>query len=158
MRQSSKAIVGTLLAGGAVAAYFFVRKMQRVAINLEAVPSASVHKISLSGVTLRLDVLLKNPTKGSFTVKFPFVKLNYKGKTVGSSQVVNKDIKIPAFGHVMIDKIMIDIPLSNAISVISALITSLLNKEKVNLSATIITTATAGLVSLPFEKTSDLSI
>ena len=158
MSQSSKMVVGTVLAGGAVAAYFFLRKMQRVAINLEVVPSASIHKISLSGVTIRLDVLLKNPTKGSFSVKFPFVKLNYKGQSIGSSQVVNKDITIPAFGQVLIDKIMIDIPLSNAMSVISALITSLLNKEKINLSATIVTTAAAGLVSLPFNKTFDLSI
>lgn len=154
----SKAITGTLLAGSAVAVYFFARKMQRVAINLEAVPSASIYKISLSGVTLRLDVLLKNPTKGSFTVKFPFVKIKYKGKSIGSSQVVNKDIVIPAYGQVMIDKIMINIPLSNALSVITALITSLQNKEKVNLNATIITTASVGLVNLPFEKTFDLSI
>lgn len=158
MSLSSKAVTGTLLAGGAVAIYFFVRKMNRVAINLEAVPSASIHKISLSGVTVRLDVLLKNPTKGSFSVKFPFVKLHYKDKTIGSSQVINKDITIPAFGQVMIDKIMIDLPLSNAISVISGLITALTNKEKVNLSATIVTTASAGIVSLPFEKKFDLSI
>lgn len=151
-------VTGTLLAGGLVGIAAFLWKLRRIQINLEAIPTASIYKVSLSGVTIRVDVLLKNPTKGSFSIKFPFIKLKYKGQVIGSSQVTNKDIVIPAYGEVMIDRIMIDIPLTSAFSVISSLIKSIQSKDKISMTVTILSIAMSGGLSMPFNKDFELTL
>jgi hypothetical protein len=158
MSLRKEVVTGTLVAGGVIGLFAFIWKLHRIQLNLEAIPTASIHKITLSGITIRLDVLLKNPTKGSFSAKFPFVKINYKNAVIGSSQVVNKDIAIPAYGQVMIEKIMIDIPLSSAFTVVSSLLKSLQSKEPVKITATIMSTVFAGPMNLPFNKDFNLTL
>lgn len=154
----SRILTGTLVAGGVLALYAFVKRLHKTQLNLEALPKASLHKVSLQGVTMRLDIVLKNPTKGHFSIKFPFVKLSYQGATVGTSQVLNKDIEIPAYGQAVIEKIMIDIPLVNAFSVTSSVLKAVQNKVPVKMKAEIKTIVSAGMINMPFEKTYDLAI
>jgi hypothetical protein len=89
---------------------------------------------------------MKNPAKGDFIIKFPFVKLIYKDAMIGSSQVVNKDITVPSYGQVSVEKIMIDVPLENVFSVTTSLLKALQSKEPVTIQAKILTTVIIGLV------------
>lgn len=98
------------MGGGLIAGYSYYLRIKKTKSQLQIVPTAKVHQVNWDGIIIRLDLLLKNPTKGSFSVKFPFVKLTYKESLVGSSQVVNKDIKIPAYGEAKIEKILVHIP------------------------------------------------
>src|ERR1700730_7917897 len=114
-------LTGTLVGAGVIALFRFLTRMNQVQGNLEIVPKASLQKLSLDGLTIRLDIMMKNPTKGDFTIKFPFVKLIYKGTTIGSSQLINRDIHVPQYGQAVIEKMMIDIPLENVFSVTSTI-------------------------------------
>src|SRR5215813_2921585 len=93
----------TLIGGGLIAGYSYYVKMKKTSAELEVIPDAGIHSLNWDGITIRLNLLLKNPTKGSFSIKFPFIKLIYKGAMIGSSEVVNKDIEIPAFGQAKVD-------------------------------------------------------
>ena len=162
MSLSKQVVTGTLVATGIVAVYLFARRLRRLQLNLEALPTATVYKIDLTGLTIRVDVVLKNPTNMSLSIKFPFVKILYKGTTIGSSQVMNKDITIPEYGEAKIERIMINIPLLETFSVAYSLVKTLLtNKEKrepVKVGVTVITTAFVGSMSMPFNQNYDIPI
>lgn len=90
-------------AGGLV----YLSRLNRLKANLEIVTSMMIHKVNLSGLTLRVDVTMKNPTRGTIKVKYPFVKMLYKGSTFASSAVENKDFNVPSFGEIKLDPIFI---------------------------------------------------
>jgi hypothetical protein len=158
MSLRKNVITGALVAGGVTGLFLLLYRLNRIQLNLEAIPKASVQRIGLDGVTIRVDVLLKNPTKGSFSAKFPFVKLKFKGTVIGSSQVIDKDIEIPSYGQVMIEKIMIDVPLDSAFSVVSSLLKSIQSKESVKITATVLSTVFVGPASLAFEKGYEITL
>jgi hypothetical protein len=154
--MSKKLLTITLIGGGLIAGYSYYVKMKKTSAELEIIPDASIHAVNWDGITIRLDLLLKNPTKGSFTVKFPFVKLTYKGATVGSSQAMNQDIKIPAYGQAKIEKLLVNIPVLSIFSVSASILKSIQSKEPVTIVATLKTTIDLGLVNMPFEESHEV--
>jgi hypothetical protein len=130
--------------------------MKKTAAELEVIPAASIHSVNWDGITIRLDLLLKNPTKGSFSIKFPFVKLTYKNTLVGSSTVMNKDIKIPAYGEAKIEKLLVNIPVLSIFSVSSSILKAIQSKEPVMITATLMTTIDLGLTTIPFEESHEV--
>ena len=151
MSIATKILTTSVIGVGAIAGWTYVKNLKKAQAELEVVPKASIHQLSWDGLTIRLDVLLKNPTKGSFSVKFPFVTLLYKEATIGSSQAINKEIKIPQFGEVLIDKIMVQIPMDSVFSVVFTLIKTLFNKEVVTLTVRTLTHINLGWVVLLYE-------
>jgi len=101
---------------------------------------------------------MKNPTKGSFKIKFPFVKLLYKETTLGSSQSLNRDILIPPFGEAQIDEIMVKIPVISLFSVVYTLVKALHNKEAVKIAVKTSTVIDIGIAQIPYEDKTDLTI
>lgn len=158
MNLTAKILTGSVLGAGAIAGWSYVKNLRRAQAELQVLPKASLHQLSWDGITIKIDILLKNPTKGSFSVKFPFVSLLYKDITIGSSQAVNKEIKIPQFGQLLIDKIMVQIPMSNVFSVVFTLIKALFNKEAVTLTVRTLTHINLGWVVLPYENKQEVTI
>ena len=158
MSLTGKVLTMTLVGGGLIAGYSYYLKMKKTQAELEVVPNASLHEISWDGITIRMDLLLKNPTKGSFRVKFPFVKLIYKDSLIGSSQSVDQDIKIPAFGQVKIEKILVNVPILSIFSVSSSILKAIQSKEEVKITATLITTIDLGWTKLPFEESHEITL
>ncbi len=158
MSLLTKILTGTVVGAGAIAGWSYVNNLKKAQAELVIVPKASIYQLSWDGLTIKVDVLLKNPTKGSFSVKFPFVKLLYKDATVGSSQAVNKEINIVQYGEVLIDKIMVQIPMTNVFSVIFTLIKALFNKEAVQLTVRTLTSINLGWVVLPYENKTEVTV
>lgn len=156
MSLTRKVLTGTLIGAGLIAGYSYYLKMKRTQAELEIVPDARLHEVSWEGLTIRIDLLLKNPTKGSFSIKFPFVKLTYKGTLVGSSEIVNKDIKIPAYGQAKIEKIMVNLPILSIFTVSSSILKAIQNNEQVKITATLMTTIDLGISKLPFEESHEV--
>ena len=158
MSLLTKIITGTVLGVGAIAGWSYVNNLKKAGAELQVVPKASLYQLSWEGLTIKVDVLLKNPSKGSFAVKFPFVSLLYKDTTIGSSQVQNREIRIPAYGEVMIDSILVQIPMLSAFSVVFTLIKALFNKEAVALTIRTLTHINLGWVVLPYENKQQVTI
>ncbi len=153
-----KLIVRSAIGGGIIAGATYLFRLKRTSVELESVVTVNIFKLNLSGLVLRVDVQLKNPTATKFKIKFPFVKIIYKDATVGSSQVVDKDIEIPGYGEAVAEKIMITIPPRNIFSVSAGMIKSLLAGESIKLTTKTISTIDLGWKKLPYEKTEEATL
>jgi len=158
MNTLIKIITGTVAGAGVIAVVRYFSNIERAQAELQIVPNMYVHKISLEGLVLRIDALLKNPTNASFTLKYPFIEITHKNTLVGSSQVVNKDIRIPEFGQVLIQGMMVSIPVIGFVSVVFDLITSLNNHEPVILNVGVITTVDLGWTQVAYEHRQDITL
>lgn len=158
METWKKITVGTIIGGGLIGGTVYLLRLNKMNAELETVPMVKIHKLDFSGLTLRVDVQLKNPTRTPFKIKFPFIKLVYKGTTVGSSQVLDKDIQIPAFGEAIIDKMMIKVPLMNIFSLSGGLIKAIQNKETVKLEVKTLTTIDIGWKKVPYTKADTITL
>lgn len=158
MSAVSKILTGTLLGAGVIAAVSYVKKLKKTQAELEVIPTANIHEITWNTIVVRVDVLLKNPTKGTFSIKFPFVKIISNGTTLGSSQAVNKDIKIPAYGEVTIDKILVTIPVTSFFSVASDVLKNIQNKKPVKMTLKVMSTVNLGWTELPYETSDEITL
>lgn len=146
----------TLIGGSLIAGYSYYVSLKKTSAELEVIPEASLQAVNWNGITIRLNLLLKNPTKGSFSMKFPFIKILYKDSPVGSSEIVDKIIKIPAFGQAKVDGLLISIPILNIFSVSSSILKAIQNKEPVTITAQMMTTIDLGLISLPYQENHEI--
>jgi hypothetical protein len=153
-----KIIAGTVVGAGAVAGVMYLMNVKRAQVQLQVTPKANIHKVSLEGLTIRVDALIKNPTGASFKIKYPFIEITHKGVLAGSSQVVNKNIKIPAYGEVMIQDIMVNISVLSFFSVMYDVVKALLNNKAIVFTVGVITTIDLGVTQLPFEYRKDLAL
>ncbi len=158
MANLKKILVGLGITGGIVAGVSYLMRLRRTSAELESETTVNVYKLDLTGLTLRVDSLLKNPTKTALKMKFPYVKLIYKDATLASSQVVDKDIEVPAFGEARIEKIMIQIPIMGLFSLGGDFLQSLKSGTPVKLQAKTITTIDLGWKKLPYEKTDEINL
>lgn len=153
-----KILIGTGIGAVVVGGIAYVRRLTRTANELIVVPTVKIHKLTLQGLILRVDVKLKNPTQGQVKFKFPFVKLMYKDAAIGSSQSIDKDILIPKYGEVFIDAIMIDIPLLGVFSLANDLLKAVESGEGVKMTVKTISTIDLGWKKLPYEDSQEITL
>ncbi len=158
MSAVSKRLTGKLLGAGVIAVVGYVKGLKKTQTELEIIPTANLYEITWNAIVVRVDVLLKNPTKGTFSIKFPFVNIISGGTTLGSSQAVNKDIKIPPYGEVVISKMLVTIPVSSFFSVASDVLKNLQNKKPVKLTIKVMTTVNLGWTQLPYESNDEITL
>lgn len=154
----NKVVAGTAIGLGVIAGVVYIARIRRAGVQLQVIPNANIHQLSLDGLTIRVDALLKNPTGASFKIKYPFIEITHKDVLAGSSQVVNKDIKIPAYGQVLIKDMMVKIPVLSFFSVMYDVVKALLNKKAIVFNVGVITTIDLGWTQLPFEHKQDLTL
>ena len=145
-------------AGCGVLIYAYGRKLGRMKANLIVAPEVSVQSIGLTGLVLRTDVQIKNPSDTGFSMRYPFVTLTYKDTLLGSSKIVNQDIAINAYSEVNIQKIMIDIPISGILSVASGLIGSIQSKQPVKIIVKVSTVVDLGWKKLNYDDTQEIAL
>lgn len=158
MSLVSKIVTASVVGIGAYAGWAYVKNLKKAQAELEVLPKATIYQLSWDGLTIRLDVLLKNPTKGSFSIKFPFVKLLYKDTVIGSSEAIDKEIKIPAYGQAMIDKILVQIPMTNVFSIAFTLIKALISGGSETITIRTLTTINLGIIKLPYENKQEVTV
>lgn len=147
MNNLTKILIGT----GVVITGGYLLKMSRTSANIETEIKAKIHSLKLSGLTIRVDAKLKNPTDGTLKLKYPFVKLSFQNSTIGSSQVVNQNITIPSFGEANIEGVMINIPLTGIFSVAMDLLKSLKTGTGVKVMIKVVTTIYTTFSTIPYE-------
>jgi hypothetical protein len=111
-----------------------LKQLQSLATQLVSVPSAKIHKFDLSGLTLRVDVLLKNPTLTGFKLRYPFIKLQYAGDTIGSSKAVDTTIAIPPNGEANIEAIYFHFPVRTLFTLVRNLMQAQQSGKEVKLN------------------------
>jgi len=154
--SGGKLLAGAVIVGGAIAGGSYLYNMRRASVQLEVIPKAYIHSLSWTALTIRVDAQLKNPTRASFKVKFPYIRMSYDGTLLGSSQVIDKDIHIPAFGQVVIDSMMVELPVISIVSSAYSIVKALFEKKPVKLTVAVITTIDLGWSRIPYDSSSDI--
>ena len=130
-------------AAGFVAAGYginYLLKLNRLSNELESETKVSIHKVSLTGIELAINVKLKNPSGGSVKVKHPFVKMIYGKSTIASSQVKDVNITIPKFSEVNLEPIRITLGLLSLATTVPALVKEYRQTGKLNLTVHTVST------------------
>lgn len=158
MNTTDKILAGSAIGIAAIATIAYVSRISRAQVQLQVIPNASIYKIGLDGMTIKVNALLKNPTGASFKLKYPFIELTHKNVLVGSSQVVNKDIRIPKYGQVLIKDMMVNIPVLSFFSVVYDMIKALMNKQPITFTVGVITTVDLGWSQVAYEHKQELVV
>jgi hypothetical protein len=109
----------------------------------------------LSGLVLRVDVTLKNPTGGSVMVKQPFVKMIYGNSTFATSQVQDKDYEIPKFGEVKMEPVFINLNFLTLATSVPGMLKEYRTSGKFNITVNTITTINN---NIPYNKLDTIAI
>lgn len=108
-------------------------ELKKLSDQLQTIPSAMIHKMDFTGLTIRIDVKLKNPTQNGFKMHYPFIQVGFNGKPIGSSQAIDKVISIPPYGEAKIEGIMLNFPILSMVSLIGGLFKSLQSGKEAKL-------------------------
>jgi hypothetical protein len=154
----NRILVALGLGAGAWAGFNYLRKMSLTDKYLEIIPSAMIHKVNLAGVFIRMDIRFKNPDGGSFKIKYPHVRLNYEGESIGSSQVIDKEIQIPAYGEAVVNGIMIEIPIASILTTGYKVYKTIIEGKPVKMQCLTHTTIIVGLQTMPYDKVVDFTL
>lgn len=142
MEVWKKITVGTLAGGVIIGGIIFIPKLiklKNASPELDVVPTVKIHKLDFTGLTIRIDVQLKNPTTASFKMKYPYIRLSYNGAVIGTSQSVNRDIEMPGLGEANITQIMMHVPITSVLSMAGSLLKAVQNNTEVKVDIQTVT-------------------
>lgn len=133
----------------------YLFNLNRLSAELETVTKISIYKLKLDGIVLAIEVILKNPTKGSISIKQPFVKMIYEGKVFATSEVKNEDITLKEFSQSTLPLIFVNLSWVNLATTLPSLLKKLRNNEPVSIQAKTITTINE---NIPYSKEENVVI
>ena len=87
------------LTGGFLLAIGFLSKAVRTGTNLQVEPEVKLKKLDFQHLTLALDAVVKNPTKGSLRFEFPFITLKVGGKLLASTDLLDLEVELGPFSQ-----------------------------------------------------------
>ena len=121
--------------------------------------TARVFKLSFSKVTILIKATVKNPTRRNYNFKHPFVTLEYKKQSIGTSLVEDLDYTLKPYEQIQLKDILVEISIFS----LPTLAMDLINIIRTQTGAapvlvrTIVPVEIAGqIVSVPYEQTVNL--
>jgi hypothetical protein len=142
------ALVGGILYGG---------KLKRLSKQIQILPSAMLHKVDLTGIYIRVDALVKNPTNTTLNIKYPFVKISYRDTDIGSSQAKDEKVSIKANSDTLIPGIMIQIPLLSAFSLAYSLYRDITSGLGAKMKVNVLSTLLLG-IKMPYNSVTEITL
>ncbi|MBT1688891.1 hypothetical protein [Dawidia soli] len=147
-----------MMGAGAVALVFgarYVMRLNRLSSELEVVTKVSIYRVTISGIDLRIEVTLKNPSGGSVSVKHPFVKIMHGESTLASSAMKDTDMQIPKFSEVTLDPVILNVGFLPLATSAPALLREYRKTGQLTITARTVTTINN---SIPFTKNDSIKL
>lgn len=158
MPSITKIVIGTGIGAGMIWLVNFLLGKKKLGDQLDTITQARVHSVDLKGVTIRVDVVLKNPTQYSVRLKQPYVRLLLGGDLIGSSQIVDKQIELAAYKAQAIDPIYINIPISGILKFGKTFYQSFVQGQPVKLNVITMSVIDLGIKQIPYVKTDTVTL
>lgn len=133
----------------------YILSLKRLSEELETVTKVNVHNLTLTGIRLRVDITLKNPTGATLKVKYPFVRMMYKDTVFASSESKDRDFEVPKFGELQIDPVYVDLSFITLGMQVPELLKEYRKSGKLALTVKTVTTINN---KVPYIKTDNLNI
>lgn len=133
----------------------YILSLKRLSEELETVTTVNVHNLTLTGIRLRVDIILKNPTGATLKVKYPFVRMMYKDTVFASSESKDRDFEVPKFGELQIDPVYVDLSFITLGMQVPELLKEYRKSGKLALTVKTVTTINN---KVPYIKTDNLNL
>ncbi|ELR71766.1 hypothetical protein C900_02351 [Fulvivirga imtechensis AK7] len=138
-------------AGAGIFAFSYLLKLNRASQTVQTEVNAKVHKVSLSGLAVKIFATIKNPNKLTITLQKPLVTISYGGKSLGTSQLEDEKITVPQFGQTTFEIDMnfgwLALTQTLGLSVVDAI----RNKDKSSIDVDVVVTTTVN--GIPYTDT-----
>jgi hypothetical protein len=141
---SAKVFVITAASTALILLLSSLKSKKKVGDKLLTKTKVKVHSLSFNGLTIRLDVILINPTEGTLTIKQPFIKVMFNEKEIATSQIENKEVEIPKFNSKPMDAIFLTVPATGLFTLGDGLLKLLLKGQAAQITAHIFTSIKLG--------------
>jgi LEA14-like dessication related protein len=158
MAKLKNILIGLTITTGLVGLGAWLFRLKKASVEIEVLSKISLHKVTLSGVTLRVDTKLQNPSSASLTLRFPFVRIYHSENLIGSSEAKNNTITVPANGEVTLEPIFIQSPMTSLLSFGAEFIQKLKAKSQLTLVVKTTTQLLLGKASIPFSTTENIKL
>ncbi|MGB5930089.1 MAG: hypothetical protein WBH03_18040 [Cyclobacteriaceae bacterium] len=147
------------IAGGA-AAFFagrYLLRLNNASKTIVTRTSLQVKKVSLSGIEIKARVRLQNPNPIGLSIQFPFINLIHKESSIGSSQVKDEIIQLPANGEQSFD---ITIQSAGWLSLIQSLGVEIVQKIRSGQKAVLelLTTTSTKVNGIPYQQAESIKL
>ena len=135
----------------------YLRRLNQAAKTIVTRTSLQVNKVSLAGIEFKANVRLQNPNPINLSIQYPFVNLTYKDASLGSSQVKDETIQLPANGE---ESFNITIQSAGWLSLIQVLGTELVQKIRSGQEAVldVVSTVTTKVNGIPYQQQETLKL
>lgn len=150
--SATKIFLGTTVGAGLIWLAAYLSGKKKTGDKLDTETKVNVHSVKLNGLTLRIDVILKNPTEGTLTIRQPYVRVLFDKKLIGTSTIKNTLIDIPGYGVKALDAIYLTIPATGLLTLGDGLFKVLLKKQPAKITAITISSVKLGGKFVPYEK------
>jgi len=148
-----------ILLVGATLGTFALTRLIHAGENLVTEVKGRVHSIDWQNITFGIDTVLKNPSTAQMTIQYPFIKIEYKGKLIASSTMINEQIRIAQLSQTELKNIKIPVAYLNLGGIALELLKKIQDKEKkIAVDVTVITQVNVAGAKIPYKKTEQIFI
>jgi len=139
-----KILASTVIGGGLIAGYRYYKNLKAAGERIEYITHVKKAQASFKdGITVELNINIKNPTAASFSIQYPVTKIMYNNSVLAHSKVINQLIKIPANGEAWVRDMQLTVTKESFPSVLGILFQVITGSKEINL--TILTTSAVHL-------------
>lgn len=155
MNTALKIALSSILGIGIIGIGRWFYKLKSLSDKLEIISDVKIEKIDLNEILLNAKATLKNPTGTAIQMMFPFVKLFHGELLLGSSNVIQRIIEIPAHGEAKIEDILISLKTADLLSSANSILKDYQNGQPVELKIDIQSTLflLKGNLKVPYQTT-----
>ena len=158
MPSITKIVIGTGIGAGMIWLVSYLMGKKKLGDQLDTITQARVHSVNLKGVTIRVDVVLKNPTQYSVRIKQPYVRLLFGGDLIGSSQIMDKQIELAAYKAQATDPIYVTIPVAGILKFGKSFYQAFALGQPIKLNIITMSIIDLGIKQLPYVKTDTITL
>jgi|ERR1700757_1840027 len=148
-----------IILGAIAAGIYGLSKLSHASGQIVSQVKARVFSIDFSKIVIAIDATIKNPTNTSISIKYPFLKLLYKGGMLASSDLKNETITILPFSQVTITNIQIPLSYLYMAGLAGEVVKKLKDKTyKIDLTVETQTAVLFAGNTIPYSTSQDISI
>lgn len=151
-------MIGSVIGAGVIGLAKFFLGLNKTSAELQTDLTAKVHSLTLKGMTVRANIVLKNPTNGSLTMTQPTVQVIQNGNVLATSNIGKTRFTIGPRDEKKLETIEITIPFTGLFSMAGALLSFVTKKQTVNFTVRAITNVDLGLTTKDFKKDQNITL
>lgn len=158
MNKVTNIVIGSVIGAGVIGLAKFFMGLNKTSAELQTELDAKVHSLTLKGMTVKANIVLKNPSSGSLTMTQPTVQVIQNGSVLATSNIGKTKFTIGPRDEKKLETIAITIPFTGLFSMAKGLLAFVTKKQPVTLTVRAITNVDLGVATKDFKKDQNITL